>query len=128
MSKGTKNRRYSLRIVKLSSVQRRNWNQVRYYVRSVSASLGCGCSYKPRRKFKEIERSEKRERERTSFENFHMFHIGCYIVLRPYLTTFLGVIPNLQMRKLSFKETKEFAQGYISNNNKNYNEDLLCAV
>lgn len=88
----------------MSSMQLRNWKQVRYYVRSVSASLGWGCSYKPRRKFKEIERSGKRERERTSFENFCMFHIGCYIVLRCRFTTFLGVIPNLQIRKLSFRE------------------------
>lgn len=55
-----------------------------------------------------------------------MLYIGCYIVLKHYLTILLGAIPNLQIRKLRFRETKELTRGYVSNHNNN--KDLLSVI
>ena len=48
------------------------------------------------RRSKEVRREGERERERTSFE---YVYLGCYVVLRGYLTTFLGAVPNLQIKE-----------------------------
>ena len=59
----------------------------------------------------------RRERERASSEDYRKLYTLGYIVLMRYLTRAIGAIPNLQMRKLRLRETKELAQGYTSNNN-----------
>lgn len=70
----------------------------------------------------------ERERERnTSFEYYRVFCRLRYIVLMDYvLTTYIGAISNLQVRKLRLTETKGLAQGYTPNNNNK--KDLLSAA
>lgn len=70
----------------------------------------------------------EREREReTSFEYYCICCILCYIVLMHYiLTTYIGAVSNLQVRKLRLTKTKGFAQGYTPNNNNK--KDLLSAA